>query len=264
MMRNLLFLLLLFLSFGYLHAQSFNRTDSQGRKQGLWAKKYPQSSVLQYQGSFKDGKPEGVFRYNYPNNKLKALVEHIENSDRAKVEFYHENGQLMSKGMYKNMKKDSIWLSFNEKGQLTMLETYKNDVLHGEKKLYHVPTRTNDKTQVVISIYHYIDGLPDGKFVEYYPDGKLKKTGQFKDNQRDGSWVHYEANGNKMMEENYYEGKMHGWQIGYDNSGKQAEKKYYYHGEHLEGDRLKSVLNQLKQQGISPNGGKLSQNNEIK
>jgi len=259
MMRNLFCLLLLCSSLGCLQAQSVNQTDANGKKQGLWVKKYPRSSVVQYQGTFKDGKPIGVFQYNYPNNKLKALVEHIANSDRANVEFYHENGQLMSKGVYKNMKKDSVWVSFNEKGQLTMIETYKNDLLNGEKKIYHIPTRSNEKSQVIISVYNYANGMPEGKFEEYYPDRKIKKTGQFKEHRREGTWIYYEANGNKMMEENYYQGKMHGWQIGYDANGKQAERHYYYNAERLEGKRLKEMLKQLKAQGISPYGGKISQ-----
>jgi len=245
-------------SWNIAFAQPINQTDSLGRKQGTWVKKYPRSSVTQYQGNFKNDQPVGVFRYNYPSNKLKALIEHLPNSNKAKVEFYYENGQLMSKGNYLNIKKDSVWISFNEQGRVTMTETYKEDLLNGEKKIYHIPNNPNDKSLNVISLYHYVDGYADGEFVEYYSNGQLQKTGRFKNKQRNGLWVYYELNGNKMMEEHYYKGKKHGWQNGYNPQGQLAERHYFYHGERLEGDRLKRTLNDLKKQGISPNGGKLS------
>jgi len=254
------FLILFFAVFygAISYSQSINQTDSQGRKQGEWVKRYPRSSVVQYQGSFKDDRPVGIFRYNYPSNKLKALIEHLPNSDYSRVEFYYENGQLMSKGRYKDMKKDSLWISFNEYGQLTATENYRADVLHGERKLYHIPSKQSDKSQLVISIYNYVGGNPDGEFVEYYPNQVLRKTGQFKDNKRDGRWVYYELNGNKMMEENYYQGKMHGWQIGYKPNGSEGERSYFYYGDRLEGKRLQRTLLELKKNGINPNGGTLS------
>lgn len=235
-----------------------NQTDAQGRKQGQWIKKYPNSSVVMYQGTFKNDKPVGTFTYNYKSNKVKAIIKHDEKTSRSEALYYYENGRLMSKGIYRNMKKDSVWVSFNEQGRITMTETYKDDLLHGEKQLYYIPDDPENNTEVVISVYNYTNGNPDGKFVEYYPNKVVRKTGQFKNNQRDGKWIHYELNGNKLIEENYYLGKLHGWYIGYDQNGKEGQRKYYYHGNLVEGEPLKKLLQQMKEKGISPNGGKLT------
>lgn len=235
-----------------------NQTDAQGRKQGQWIKKYPNSSVVMYQGTFKNDKPVGTFTYNYKSNKVKAIIKHDEKTSRSEALYYYENGRLMSKGIYRNMKKDSVWVSFNEQGRITMTETYKDDLLHGEKQLYYIPDDPENNTEVVISVYNYANGNPDGKFVEYYPNKVVRKTGQFKNNQRDGKWIHYELNGSKMIEENYYQGKLHGWYIGYDQNGKEGQRTYYYHGNLVEGERLKNLLQQMKEKGISPNGGKLT------
>ena len=242
------------LSFGQI-----NQTDAQGRKQGQWLKKYPNSSVIMYQGSFKNDKPVGTFTYNYQSNKVKAIVKHDEKTSRSEALYYYENGKVMSKGIYLNMKKDSVWVSFNEQGRVTMIEAYKNDLLHGKKQLFYIPDDPDNHSEVVISEYNYTNGQPDGKFVEYYPNKVVRKTGQFKDNQREGKWIHYELNGNKMIEENYYFGKLHGWYIGYDQNGKEGQRTYYYHGNQVEGERLQKLLQEMKEKGINPNGGKLSQ-----
>ncbi len=47
-----------------------NKTDQSGKKQGLWIKKYPGGTV-QYEGTFKDDHPAGLFRRYYENHTLK-------------------------------------------------------------------------------------------------------------------------------------------------------------------------------------------------
>lgn len=247
---TLLFMgLLSFLSFGQI-----NQTDAQGRKQGQWMKKYPSSTTVMYQGAFKNDKPIGTFTYKYQSNKLKAIIKHDDNSSRSEAYYYYENGKLMSHGIYRNMKKDSIWVSFNEDGRITMTETYKNDVLNGEKKLYYLPSNPEDRSEIVISVYNYVDGLPEGKFVEYYPTRVVRLTGQYRDHKRVGEWIAYELNGKRMNVEHFYQGKMHGWFIGYDKNGNEAQKRYYHFGRLVKGDELKRLMQQMKEKGINPNG----------
>lgn len=238
------------ISFGQI-----NQKDAQGRKQGEWVKKYPNSSVVMYRGTFKNDKPTGTFTYNYQSNKVKAVIKHDEKTDRSEAYYYYENGKLMSHGIYRNMKKDSVWVSFNEQGRITMTETYKNDLLHGEKKLYYLPSDPDDRSEIVISIYNYVNGQTEGSFIEYYPTKVVRKTGQFKNHKRHGKWVQYELSGNKMIEEHYQDGKLHGWFIGYDQNGKEGQRQYYYNGNLVEGERLKKLLQEMKEKGINPNGG---------
>lgn len=238
-----------FLSFGQV-----NQTDAQGRKQGQWIKTYPNSSVVTYQGTFKNDKPIGTFTYKYPSNKLKAIIKYDSNSTRSEANYYYENGKLMSHGIYRNMKKDSVWVSFNEDGRIAMTETFKNDELNGVKNMYYIPSDPEDRSETIISVYTYVDGLPEGKFVEYYPTKVVRKTGQYRDHKRVGEWITYELNGKKMFTEHFYNGKMHGWFIGYDKNGNEAQKRYFHFGRLVQGDELKQLLQQMKEKGINPNG----------
>jgi antitoxin component YwqK of YwqJK toxin-antitoxin module len=51
-------------------------------------------------------------------------------------------------------------------------------------------------------------GFKDGSFKEYYPNGKVKMTGEFKRDKRDGTWRLYDETGKLLMKRNYDEGKV--------------------------------------------------------
>lgn len=230
-----------------------NQVDAQGRKQGPWQKAYEGARVLEYTGQFKNDKPVGKFTYFYKSSKVKAVVIHEENSNRSKAYFYHENGSLMSHGIYKDQKKDSVWVNFGPSERLSNTETYVNGELHGKKVVYYVPEIVTDKSQIPAAIYHYKNGKLDGEFKEYFDPRNVKTSGQYQNNKKVGIWIQYHPNGNKMTFVRYKDGVKHGWSFAYDESGKEIGKKYFYYGRHLEGKQLKEKMEQMKALGINPN-----------
>jgi len=50
------------------------------------------------------------------------------------VEGYHKNGQLWTKGTYKNGKKEGVWELYNDSGSLYKKNTYKDDKLIKEEE----------------------------------------------------------------------------------------------------------------------------------
>jgi len=230
-----------------------NQTDAQGRKQGDWGKTYPKTKIYQYRGQFKDGKPVGIFTYNYPINKVKAIIKHDPTGNRAVANMFHENGQIMSIGIYRNEKKDSIWRNFGPSGRLSNTETYKADSLHGEKVIYFVPEDINDKRQVVAGRYNYVNGTMEGEFKEFFDDSGTSKNGQYLNGRKHGEWTTYSVSGKPMMFERYKNGVRHGWAIAYGNDGVESNRVYFYKGKQTEGDQLKDLMRQMKEKGINPN-----------
>lgn len=229
-----------------------NVTDAKGRKQGEWGKAYPKSNVYIYRGQFKDDKPVGTFTYFYPSRKVKAVVKHDPTGNRSVGNFYHENGQIMSIGIYRNEKKDSVWMNFGPSGRLSNTETYLNDSLHGKKTVYYIPPDLADKRQIVASVYNFENGQVEGSFTEYFDNGQVKKTGQYLNHRRHGEWITYELGGQRMMLERFKNGQKHGWFIGYEN-GKEANRMYFHFGNEVKGDALKDLMQQMKAKGINPN-----------
>ncbi len=248
---TMVLLLTLFTVYGF---SQINQTDSKGRKQGEWVKTYPKTKIVQYRGQFKDDKPIGTFTYYYQSGKVKAVVKHDANTTRSSAYFYHENGVLMSHGIYRNMKKDSIWLNFTPAGRLSNSETYKEDSLHGKKIVYYVPDNLEDKSRLPSAVYMYENGKMNGEAVEYFQSGTVKSKGVYKDNKKVGVWETYHPNGKKMLLERFKDGVHHGWHFSYDEGGLETSRKYYYYGRLLEGKALDEKMKQMKEKGINPNG----------
>jgi antitoxin component YwqK of YwqJK toxin-antitoxin module len=246
-------LLLLFLLLGTALNAQLNQTDAKGRKQGPWQKKYEGSAVLKYKGQFKDDKPIGTFTYYYPSNKVMAIIKHKEGSPRSVGYYYHENGSLMSHGIFHNEKKDSVWVIFGPSERLSSVERYDKGVLHGQKVVYFIPEDPSDKSQVPSAVYNYVQGVLDGEFKEYHINGKTKTTGQYVKGKKHGVWNHYHINARQSHLYRYKNGVKHGWCYSYDISGKEEYKAYFYYGRHLEGKQLEEKLRQLKQLGVNPN-----------
>ena len=251
-MRIFATLFLFFLSVTAVVAQQ-NQVDAKGRKQGAWTKTYPNSRVVQYKGQFKDDKPVGAFTYYYESGKVKAVIKHDVNSTRSSAYFYHENGNVMSHGIYRNMKKDSIWLNFLPSGRLSNTETYSNDLLHGKKVVFYVPENIEDKSRIPSTVYNYKNGKLHGETIDYFETGGTKMKGQFENDKKIGVWEYYHLSGKKMMVERYKNGVRHGWHFAYDETGKETGKKYYYYGRLLEGKELEEKMKQMKEKGINPN-----------
>jgi antitoxin component YwqK of YwqJK toxin-antitoxin module len=246
--------LFLILGFSFGLSAQVNQVDAKGRKQGEWVKYYESSKVPQYIGQFKDDKPVGKFTYYYPNNKIKAIVIHDEKSGRSESFMYHENKQLMAHGIYRNMKKDSIWSHYGPSGRISFQETYKDDVLHGKKTIYYVPEDPLDKRAIVAQEMNFVNGRLHGENKEYFPDGKLKKEATYVEGVYDGVVKHYHpSNGRLHLEERWKNRMKHGWWMTYDANGKELGRTYYFKNSVYEGEKLKRHLENCKKRGVHPN-----------
>ena len=46
-----------------------------------------------------------------------------------------------------------------------------------------------------------------GRWVEYYPDGRIQKEGSYKDGKQAGKWTEYDEDGNIVRERSFRNGK---------------------------------------------------------
>lgn len=234
-------------------SQEMNKVDAQGRKQGKWGKLYEGTRVFMYRGEFKNDRPIGKFTYYYKSSKVKAIIKHDEGSNRSVAYFYHEEGTLMSCGIYRDLKKDSIWVNFTPSQRLSTKETYKSDSLDGMKVVFFIPEDPNDKSQRVSAIYNYKNGAMHGESKEYFLSGVVKQKGQYTDNKRTGAWEDFHPNGKRSVLTRYKDGMKHGWAIVYDEKMKRIAETYYYYGRALTGAELKDKLKRMEEAGIDPN-----------
>lgn len=200
-----------------LAAQDQNQTDSQGRKQGVWVKKY-ETDTVRYKGQFRDNRPYGTFKYFYETGLKKAITTYSDDGIIARTTSFHENGKIMSKGKFINQKKDSIWLFYSELDEkLLSSETYKNGLLDGPSISYYPDS---GKPFEVVT---YINGLKEGAFVKYFPEGEVMTKGSYKHDTLDGDFTLYHPNGRIQVSGKYENGEQIGnWKY-FDEDGKEEQ-----------------------------------------
>ena len=92
-------------------------------------------------------------------------------------ERYHKNGQLWSKGLFKDDKKEGIWEYYHYDGQLSSKGLYK-------------------------------DGKYDGIWESYYSNGQLESKGLYEDDLKNGIWEEYNIRGNLVFKGLYRDDEL--------------------------------------------------------
>lgn len=252
--KNIIFILSLLTSFGFTSIAQINQVDSKGRKQGEWVKTYDDSDALRYKGQFVDDKPVGKFVYYYPNNKVRSIIKHDENSNRSEAFFYHPGNEIIAHGIYRGEKKDSVWTHFLPTGHYSYTETYKNGLLNGERITYYGQEAVEDpRVKLILRKSNYVNGELSGDYIEYFPDGIIKEKGTYVNGSLEGVVLKNHPNGKTMIEERWKNKKKHGWWATYDESGIELGRIYFKHGVQLEGEELDNYMEKLKKEGKNPN-----------
>lgn len=201
-----------------------NQTDSQGRKQGHWIKKYTNGKIM-YEGFFRDDHPAGEFKRYYENEVLKSILVFSSDGTEAEAVLYYPNGYKASEGRYSRQQKNGKWRFFSAvtEGLLISEEEYKNDKINGWQIKYYPDS-------VIAEKQHYSAGIKDGDWIKYHPNGSMhfKTTyengrlngkfeaffengttevlGQYKNNRKEGTWIIYDKNGNIKFKTEYISG----------------------------------------------------------
>lgn len=217
MLTNFKSILFCSLLLSFIHGVTQNKIDSLGRKQGHWKVYYPNSKHLEYEGLFKDDKPQGLFKYYYEHDTIKAKILFQKDGKIAYATLYHLNGKVMAKGKYLEQKKDSVWEFYNEFGQLINRENYLQGQRHGLSITYYDSSKIFEKKQYILNKKH-------GYFIQYFPDGKIKGMGYYKEDNPEGYFVYYAPNGTRVGLMTYKNGILDGPMVIKELDGKIKQK----------------------------------------
>jgi hypothetical protein len=83
--------------------EEINYTDRSGRKQGPW--EIREDSTLIAKGTFKEGKPDGLWTYWYANGRMKEEGHYKQGVKNGMWVEWYPDGELMWKGEYENGKR---------------------------------------------------------------------------------------------------------------------------------------------------------------
>lgn len=85
---------------------------------------YYADGKLQSEGSFQNGKRNGLWRVWYQNGNLWSEGEFLEGKAEGFRKVYYENGRMRYSGQYKNDVKTGEWTFYDENGKKTNVEKY--------------------------------------------------------------------------------------------------------------------------------------------
>jgi len=189
---------LLFSAVVYSQNQTeINKTDAQGKKQGHWIKKNPDTSIL-YDGFFKDDHPIGEFRRFYENGKVKSLLVYSDDGITAEATIYHPNGYIASTGKYLNQLKDGKWQFYSSviKDYVICEEYYSENMKNGSSVKYYQNKKLAEKLG-------YVKDLKEGEWIQYFPTGKVCLKSFYKNGKLNGSYEVWDENGKIEFSGNY-------------------------------------------------------------
>ena len=168
------------------------------------------------------GKENGIFKYFDEKGKIEktefyqhgilvaiGLIDEEGKRQGYWEEYYTEpEGQLKSKGKYKDGEKIEEWKYFFTNNQLLQVGNYdKKGKPTGLWKWYY-------QTGKLLREESFRKGLEDGMMYEYLEDGSVIIEGEFIDGKKEGSWLY--QHGDHKEEGNYRDDFKHGvWKYHY-------------------------------------------------
>lgn len=224
-------------------------------KQGLTIYYYPGGEVMRTI-PFENGLENGFAREFSPDGTVITMIEYrrgfvidrenINRTDRnglkqGKWKFFYLNGKVKIEGVYRDDKRNGYFKEYDEKGMLTEVSKYVNDVKQeAAPELVKLDIRTDyytdgkvktrasykgdtpegvrreySPTGEVTAAYIYKkgiiiaegivddEGVRDGPWKEFYTDGQLRAEGLYRNGNRIGKWRFYHPNGNLEQEGSY-------------------------------------------------------------
>ncbi len=223
-----------------------NRTDSKGLKQGDWKEFYP-SGGIKFEKSYKDDQLHGYYKEHdvkgnliltmlYDNGAIvKSNVQ--DQPDIEIIERHDQSGRLIFRGPYRDKVPVGIHRDFGADGKVI------------NSKIY------NDNGLLLSEGIVDEAGNKNGKWKDFYPDGKIQAEGQYSDNRKtgiwkfynefekgeqtgsfnngrpDGLWKWYYENGVLLREEEYFQGQRDGAYTEYSPGGEVIAQGQYSDGE---------------------------------
>lgn len=218
-MRKILFFILLIAGIQVLSAQ-----ETAEVKNGKTVFYFSNGNVSS-EGTMRDGKPDGYWKTYYENGVLKSEGNRKNFELDSIWTFYGETGDTVLQISYLNGKKEGIRRTLREDG--VTVENFSNDIKQGltvyfypggevkktvnfENGLENGLAREYSTDGTVITLIEYrrgfvIDreninrkdskGLRQGKWKYFYPDGKVKLEGTYRDDKRNGYFKTYDDKG---------------------------------------------------------------------
>ena len=106
--------------------ESLNNNDVEDTPSPIAAEELPEGTVIEYyengqkesEGSYKDGKEDGLHKYWHENGQMSAEENWKDDNKNGKLTTWYENGQIESESYFNDHNEDGKWTNWHENGQV--------------------------------------------------------------------------------------------------------------------------------------------------
>ncbi len=162
-------------------------TDS--RRTGIW-KFYNQSGKLEQAGSYSNGRIDGTWRWYYPDGELLREEDYYQGRRDGMYTEYTRTGEIIAQGAYADGERNGEWKITT--GDNAEEGTYLLGLRDGEWKSWYPNGKTRFRGD-------YRQGNPEGHHVLYYDSGRLKEDRYYKSGFRTKTWKKYNEIGEVIL-----------------------------------------------------------------
>jgi len=196
----------------------YNRLDENGQMQGHW-KKYWENGKVAYEGFFIDNKPVGEYKRYFTNGRVQVQILYDDKGEYGAAKAYDDYGRLIAEGFYKGTEKDSVWKYYSSNKYLA----------ENAASINNTAVRPGQSLEYLIAEERYVNGVKNGKAIDYYPNGVIARQTFFVNGLETGVRTDYYASGDKKTEVKMFTGKFHGAFNSYWENGNLDQSGTYQH-----------------------------------
>jgi len=167
--------------------------DEEGNRKGPW-KDYSSSGSVIAEGVYTESRRTGMWKFYNPSGKLEQAGSYSNGRIDGTWRWYYPDGELLREEDYYQGRRDGMYTEYTRTGEIIAQGSYADGERNGEWKI-----TTGDNTEEGT----YLLGLRDGEWKSYYPNGKIRFRGDYKQGNPEGHHLLYYDNG-RPKEDRYY------------------------------------------------------------
>jgi antitoxin component YwqK of YwqJK toxin-antitoxin module len=201
--------------------ERINRKDNKGLKQGDW-KEFYQNGNIKTEISYRDDLMHGYYK-------------EYDNRGRLVLTMLYEDGSIV-KSRVEESPDIEIVNKYDQEGKLIYSGPYRNSVPVGIHREYSADGKVNNAFIYNDNGLLVSEGIVDeagnknGKWKDFFENGKVMAEGQFRDNRRSGVWKFYNTSNVLEQTGNYNNGRPDGLWKWYYSGGELLREEEYFQG----------------------------------
>jgi len=199
--------------------EQINRTDNKGLKQGDWKEFHESGGIMR--------------EMTYRNDVLHGYYKEYDQKGRLTLTMLYDNGSIV-KSNVEDQPDIEIKNRYDANGRLTYSGPYRDTIPVGVHRMY------GNGGEVINSFIYNDNGLLlsegivnesgyyNGRWKDYYQDGKVRAEGNYSESRRTGIWKFYNSAGRMEQTGSFNNGRPDGlWRWYYENGNPLREEEYF-------------------------------------